>query len=85
MTASGEASWAEFAEEILRVSAALGGPTASVARITSAEYPTPTRRPANSRLDCTKLSGQFGVILPHWQESTRACVEELVRTKGWAS
>ena len=85
MTASGEASWAEFAEEIMRVSANLGGPSASVARITSAEYPTPTRRPANSRLDCTKLSRAFGVILPHWQPSTRACVEELVRTKGWAS
>ena len=85
LTASGEASWAEFAEEILRVSAALGGPSASVARITSAEYPTPTRRPANSRLDCEKLSRDFGLILPHWQVSTRACVEELVRTRGWAS
>jgi dTDP-4-dehydrorhamnose reductase len=85
MTASGEASWAEFAEEILRVSAELGGPSASVTRITSSEYPTPTRRPANSRLDCTKLSRAFGVILPQWQVSTRACIEELVRTKGWAS
>ena len=85
MTASGAASWAEFAEEIMRVSAALGGPSASVARITSAEYPTPTRRPANSRLDCTKLSRAFGVILPHWQTSTRACVEELVGTRGWES
>lgn len=84
MTATGEATWAEFAEEILRVSAALGGPAARVKRITTAEYPTPAKRPANSRLDCSKLSRDCGVILPHWQESTRACVEQLVKTKGWA-
>jgi dTDP-4-dehydrorhamnose reductase len=56
-----------------------------VKRITTTEYPTPTRRPANSRLDCSKLSQAFGVILPHWRESTRACVEQLVRSGDWAS
>ncbi len=84
MTASGEASWAEFAEEIFRASAELGGPVARVKQITTAEYPTPTRRPANSRLDSAKLSSAFGVILPHWQTSTRACVEQLIENKGWA-
>lgn len=83
MTASGEASWAEFAEEIFRVSAACGGPAARVRRITTAEYPTPTRRPANSRLDCTRLARQFGIILPQWQPSTQACIEHLVKVKGW--
>lgn len=83
MTASGEASWAEFAEEIFRVSAACGGPAARVRRITTDEYPTPTLRPANSRLDCSKLAAQFGIILPQWQASTRNCVEELVKIKGW--
>ena len=85
LTASGEASWAEFAEEIFRVSARLGGPFARVRRITSDAYPTPTRRPANSRLDGTKLWQDFGLKLPHWTDSTRACVEQLVRTKGWSS
>jgi dTDP-4-dehydrorhamnose reductase len=83
MTASGEASWAEFAEEIFRVSAACGGPAARVRRITTAEYPTPTRRPANSRLDGNKLARQFGIILPQWQPSTQACIEQLVKVKGW--
>jgi dTDP-4-dehydrorhamnose reductase len=83
MTSSGEASWAEFAEEIFRVSAACGGPAARVRRISTAEYPTPTRRPANSRLDCSKLAAQFGIILPHWQESTQACIQQLVKVKGW--
>lgn len=84
MTATGEASWAEFAEEIFRASAACGGPVARVRRITTAEYPTPTRRPANSRLDGSKLAAQFGVILPQWQASTQTCVEQLVKVKGWA-
>ena len=85
MTASGEASWAEFAEEIFRFSAVCGGPTARVRRITTAEYPTPTRRPSNSRLDCAKLADQFGIILPQWQASTQTCVEQLVKVKGWTS
>ncbi|MFN7166894.1 MAG: dTDP-4-dehydrorhamnose reductase [Pannonibacter sp.] len=85
MTARGEASWAEFAEEIFRLSAALGGPVARVRRITTAEFPTPTRRPANSRLDCTKLADAFGLILPHWQASTHACVEQLIKNRGWVS
>lgn len=85
LTAQGEASWAEFAEEIFRVSAASGGPAARVSRIATDQYPTPARRPANSRLDSGKLARQFGIILPHWQASTRTCVEELVRNKGWAT
>ena len=84
MTASGEATWAEFAEEIFAVSAALGGPVARVNRITTAEFPTPTKRPVNSCLDGRKLAGQFGLILPHWRASTKTCVQQLIETKGWA-
>lgn len=84
MTAAGEASWAEFAEEIFAVSAAAGGPSARVKRITTAEYPTPTRRPANSRLDCSRLAAAYGIVLPDWRQSTRSVVEELVRLKGWS-
>lgn len=85
LTARGEASWAEFAEEIFRVSGQLGGPSARVRRITTDEFPTPTRRPANSRLDCSKLADTFGLFLPHWQASTQACVEQLIKTRGWLS
>lgn len=84
LTAAGEASWAEFAEEIFAVSAAAGGPLARVKRITTAEYPTPTRRPVNSRLDCSRLAAVYGISLPEWRQSTRSVVEELVRTKGWS-
>lgn len=83
MTAAGEASWAEFAEEIFAASSAAGGPGARVKRIMTAEYPTPTRRPANSRLDCSRLAAAYGVALPDWRQSTHSVVHELVRTKGW--
>ena len=85
MTAEGEASWAEFAEYIFECSAAVGGPAARVKRITSAEYPTPVTRPANSRLDCAKIARAYDVFLPQWQGSTQVCVEQLVKSGEWNS
>lgn len=79
MTGSGEASWADFAEEIFRQSKALGGASAEVVRIPSSAYPTPAKRPANSRLDCRKLTTIHGVTLPPWQEATAAVVQRLVQ------
>lgn len=83
MTGEGTTSWAGFAESIFSVSSELGGPSARVRRIPTAEYPTPARRPANSRLDCARLKSVYGIALPDWQSSARACVEELMETKGW--
>ncbi len=74
---SGAVTWCGFAREIMRVSAERGGPSASVTGITTADYPTPARRPANSRLDCTRLREAFGVALPPWQEGVAACVARL--------
>lgn len=78
MVSSDEASWADFAEQIFRVSRATGGPFASVRRITTAEYPTAAKRPRNSRLDCGKLSLLHGVQLPVWQHSTSEVVKALL-------
>lgn len=77
MTGAGEASWADFAEEIFVVSAALDGPSAGVRRITTAEYPTPASRPANSRLDCALLARVHGVTLPAWRQSLKTVVARL--------
>ena len=74
---AGEVTWCGMAREVMRVSASLGGPSANVAAITTAEYPTPARRPANSRLDCTKLATVFGVTLPRWEEGVAECVRRL--------
>ena len=52
MSAAGEAVWAEVAEAIFTERERLGGKPVAVKRIATADYPTPARRPANSRLDC---------------------------------
>lgn len=78
LTASGEASWAEFASEIFAGSRALGGPAPDVVAISTSEYPTPAARPANSRLSGTKLADRHHIVLPQWRNSTRQTLERLL-------
>jgi dTDP-4-dehydrorhamnose reductase len=78
MTAAGEASWADLAETVFSASARHGGPQARVRRIETADYPTPARRPANSRLDCSKLSRLHGIALPGWEASVATRVARLL-------
>jgi len=75
---AGEASWADLAETVFAASAALGGPSASVRRIAASDYPTPARRPSNSRLDCGLLAERHGLRLPLWQDSVKTCVAALL-------
>lgn len=78
MTANGEASWADFAEEIFAASQGRSGPSARVNPITTAQYPTPATRPANSRLDCTRIAKIHGVMLPDWRGSLDAVLARLI-------
>jgi dTDP-4-dehydrorhamnose reductase len=78
MTGADSASWSEFASGIFERSGRLGGPWAHVRPIGTADYPTPARRPANSRLDCTKLAGAYGIALPSWRSSLEPCVKRLL-------
>lgn len=77
MTASGETSWAGFAEQIFATSGARGGPAARVRHIATADYPTPAKRPANSRLNCDRLAQVHGIRLPRWQDSCETAVARL--------
>jgi dTDP-4-dehydrorhamnose reductase len=77
LAGAGDASWADFAEAIFAESAARGGPSARVKRIATADYPTSARRPANSRLDCTKMIGALDWPMRDWRLSLAACFEEL--------
>lgn len=79
MAGSGEASWAELAEATFAVSAARGGPSATVRRIDTAEYPTAARRPENSRLDCGKLARVHGITLPDWHNVLERVVSRLLQ------
>ena len=74
---TGAVTWCGFARVVMRHSAALGGPSVPVVPIASAEYPTAAARPANSRLDCTKLARRLGISLPPWQDGLADCMERL--------
>ncbi|AHK04344.1 MULTISPECIES: dTDP-4-dehydrorhamnose reductase [Rhizobium/Agrobacterium group] len=81
MSGTGETNWAGFAKQIFAFSAENGGKSIVVNDITTAQYPTPARRPANSRLDCCKLEEVYGIRLPEWQTSTRAVMAALAQNK----
>ena len=65
-------------KQTFAVAEQLGRKPVRVKRITTADYPTPARRPANSRLDNTKLLENFGLSLPPWRASLDDCVIRLL-------
>lgn len=78
---TGDATWCDLAREVFAQSALRGGPVAKVNAITTADYPTPAKRPANSRLDCGKLERTFGVTQPDWRVGVAEAVAALVPTR----
>ena len=72
----GDASWCAFATSIFAAAALQGWPSPMVEAISTADYPTPARRPANSRLSTGKLRADFGVSPRPW----RVAMEEVVAT-----
>jgi len=69
LAGTGEINWSGFAEEIMKNSRALGGPTAAIRPIATSDYPTKAKRPANSRLASEKLEAAYGWKAPRWQDS----------------
>jgi dTDP-4-dehydrorhamnose reductase len=75
----GETTWHGFADEAVRLQREKepAAPFAHIEAIPTAEYPTPAKRPANSRLNCSKLEQQFGWRMMHWKESLHEVLEGL--------
>lgn len=81
LTASNSISWQGFAKEIVDVANQAPNIKLSIKdikAIPTIEYPTPARRPMNSRLDLSKLEKKFDVIMPDWKDVLRLCMEDLV-------
>lgn len=78
LSGTGDATWHAFAEAIFE--AADLSPTVNA--ISTSDYPTPAARPANSRLDNTRLREEFGISLPHWRESLPPIVARLLADAG---
>jgi dTDP-4-dehydrorhamnose reductase len=71
-------SWADLASAVFETSRSLGGPSAKIIPITTAEYPTPARRPMHSALDSSRFARDFGIRLRDWHSSVADVVERLV-------
>jgi dTDP-4-dehydrorhamnose reductase len=76
LTAQGETSWFGFAEAIGEYLRATGKACAELEAIPSSAYPTPAKRPLNSRLDCSRLQREWHVSQPHWLDALRECLAQ---------
>jgi dTDP-4-dehydrorhamnose reductase len=73
LTNSGVTSWADFAKSII--------PQVSIQEIPTSEYPTPAKRPLNSRLNLEKFTRVFGIKPRDWQSALKACLAEIENRK----
>ena len=76
LAASGNTSWHGFATRIVELMPETERKCREVEAITTAEYPTPAKRPAYSVLNCTKLEQTFGLRLPDWERSLRQVLDK---------
>jgi dTDP-4-dehydrorhamnose reductase len=77
----GETTWRRVAEAVLARAAADGRSMASVVPIATAEYPTPARRPLNSRLSTARLEREYGIVLPDWRDGVDRILDQLLEAE----
>jgi len=79
--AGGETSWHGYAQHVIEFARAAGQPiqvaAAAIEAVPTSAFPTPARRPANSRLATAKLRDTFGLTLPHWQTGVERMLIEV--------
>lgn len=77
LTATGAVTWHGFAQAILDEAQELSGATPPrLTPITTAEYPLPAQRPANSRLDTARFTSTFGITPAPWRDMLKQCLQE---------
>lgn len=81
LAAAGETNWHAYAQYVLaqapQAQPAIKIKATEVAPIPTSQYPTPARRPHNSRLDTRRLQAAFGLALPPWQHGVRRMLAEI--------
>ncbi len=82
LVSGGETNWCDYARFVIAEAIKAGKPMKispdAIKAITTAEYPTPARRPANSRLDTGKFQQTFGLTLPHWQDGLKHILKKIL-------
>ena len=80
--ASGETNWHSYAKYVLeharQAQPAIELKATEVAPVPTSAFPTPARRPHNSRLDTTRLQTTFGLVLPPWQQGVARMLTEIL-------
>ena len=82
LATAGETTWNGYARFVLETARTLKPDLAikagEVAPVPTSAFPTPARRPLNSRLDTSNLRSTFGLNLPHWQHGVRRMLAEIL-------
>ena len=82
LAASGETTWNRYAKHVIeqaqRVQSAIKIIATDVAAVPTSDFPTPAKRPHNSRLDCARLQAVFGLTLPDWQHGVDRMLAEIL-------
>jgi dTDP-4-dehydrorhamnose reductase len=80
--AGGETTWHSYAKYVLeharQAQPAIELKATEVAPVPTSAFPTPARRPHNSRLDTTRLQTTFGLVLPPWQQGVARMLTEIL-------
>ncbi|MFC7396681.1 dTDP-4-dehydrorhamnose reductase [Chelatococcus sp. GCM10030263] len=79
LAGQGATTWHGFATAIVAAAQPFTGRSPTVKAITTADYPTPARRPANSELDSSRFAEAFGFRAAPWQQRVEDCVSGLMR------
>ncbi len=80
LAAGGETTWHGFATFVCDFARRAGVPLRATAidPVPTSAFPTPAKRPPNSRLDTSKLRGTFDLRLPHWQNGVERMLTEIL-------
>ena len=82
LAASGETNWNRYAKHVIaqaeRVQSTIKNISKEVGCVPTSAFPTPARRPHNSRLDTGKLQTTFGLCLPAWQQGVNRMLAEIL-------
>jgi dTDP-4-dehydrorhamnose reductase len=82
LVAAGQTTWLDYARHVIETARAAGKPitvaAAHIAPVLTANYPTPAKRPLNSRLATHKLQQSLGLHLPHWQVGVDRMLQEIL-------
>ena len=82
-TAGGETNWCDYARFAVAAAIRAGKPIKAtpeqICAIAAEDYPTPAKRPGNSRLNCSKFKHTFGLVLPSWQAGVSHILEQILQ------